>query len=71
MHSRIILDLIGGVYMSKKQIDMVNGPIIKNMISFTIPVMLAGLLQLVFNALDLIFAGQFCGTESMAAVGST
>lgn len=71
MHSRIILDLIGGVYMAKKQIDMVNGPIIKNMISFTIPVMLAGLLQLVFNALDLIFAGQFCGTESMAAVGST
>ena len=66
MHLRIILESFGGVYMFKrKQIDMVNGPILKNMIIFTIPVMLAGLIQIVFNALDLIFAGQFCGTEGL------
>ncbi len=55
----------------KKQVDMTNGPLTKNMILFAIPVILTGVMQLLFNALDLIFAGQFCGTESMAAVGST
>ncbi len=55
----------------RKQIDMVNGPILKNMIIFAIPVMLASLIQIVFNALDLVFAGQFCGTEGLTAVGST
>lgn len=55
----------------RKQIDMVNGPILKNMMIFAIPVMLASLIQIVFNALDLVFAGQFCGTEGLTAVGST
>lgn len=55
----------------RKQIDMVNGPLLKNMIIFAIPVMLASLIQIVFNALDLVFAGQFCGTEGLTAVGST
>lgn len=55
----------------RKHIDMVNGPILKNMIIFAIPVMLASLIQIVFNALDLVFAGQFCGTEGLTAVGST
>ncbi|MBO7217663.1 MAG: MATE family efflux transporter [Clostridia bacterium] len=55
----------------RKQIDMVNGPLLKNMIIFAIPVTLASLIQIVFNALDLVFAGQFCGTEGLAAVGST
>ena len=55
----------------RKQIDMVNGPLLKNMIMFAIPVMLASLIQIVFNALDLVFAGQFCGTEGLTAVSST
>ncbi len=38
----------------RKQIDMVNGPILKNMIIFAIPVMLASLIQIVFNALNAI-----------------
>ncbi len=72
MHSMIILEWFGGVYMFKtKQIDMVNGPLLKNMIIFAIPVMLASLIQIAFNALDLVFAGQFCGTEGLTAVGST
>ncbi len=55
----------------RKQIDMVNGPVLKNMIIFAIPVMLASLISIAFNALDLVFAGQFCGTEGLTAVGST
>ena len=55
----------------RKQIDMVNGPLLKNMIIFAIPVMLASLISIAFNALDLVFAGQFCGTEGLTAVGST
>lgn len=50
---------------------MVNGPLLKNMIIFAIPVMLASLISIAFNALDLVFAGQFCGTEGLTAVGST
>ena len=55
----------------KKQINMTEGPLIRNMISFTVPVMLASLIQVVFNSLDLFFAGQFCGVDGTAIIGST
>ena len=55
----------------RKQIDMVKGPLVKNMVIFALPVMLASLIQIVFNAIDLVFAGRFCGTEGLTAVGST
>ncbi len=57
--------------MSKKNIDMCNGPIFSNIIAFTVPIILSSLLQLMFNAVDLIVVGRFCGSESVAAVGST
>ena len=57
--------------MSRRNIDMVGGPIFKNVISYTIPIIFTGLLQLFFNAADLIVVGQFCGSISVAAVGAT
>ena len=51
--------------------SMTDGPIFKNVISYTIPTMLSTILQLAFNAADLIIVGRFCGAISLAAVGST
>jgi len=50
---------------------MLNGPLTKNIIRYTIPIILTGLLQLLFNAADLIVVGQFCNETSVAAVGNT
>lgn len=62
-----------GLIMSKNrfEIDMVNGPIMSRMISFALPLMLSGILQLLFNAVDIIVVGRFSGSEALAAVGST
>ncbi len=56
---------------SKYEIDMCNGSILDKLISFSIPLMLSGILQLLFNAVDIIVVGQFTGNEALAAVGST
>ena len=56
---------------SKYEIDMCNGSILDKLISFSIPLMLSGILQLLFNAVDIIVAGRFTGSEALAAVGST
>lgn len=55
----------------KRNIDMISGPLFRNIISYTIPIILTGILQLLFNAADLIIVGQFCGSISVAAVGAT
>lgn len=55
--------------MSKSQINMTEGPILGKMIAFTIPLMLTGMLQLLFNAADLVVVGRFVGPEANAAVG--
>lgn len=58
--------------MNKKHtIDMVNGPLMKNIIMFSIPVILQNFLQMVFNAADTIVVGKFAGDAALAAVGST
>ena len=56
---------------NKYEIDMCNGSIMDKLISFSLPLMLSGILQLMFNAVDIIVVGQFAGSESLAAVGST
>ncbi len=55
----------------KRNIDMTSGPLFRNVISYTIPIIFTGVLQLLFNAADLIIVGQFCGSISVAAVGAT
>ena len=57
--------------MKQKNIDMLNGNILSNIIRFTVPVILTGVLQLLFNAADLIVVGRFCGSASVGAVGAT
>ena len=56
---------------SKYEIDMCNGSILDKLVSLSIPLMLSGILQLLFNAVDIIVVGQFTGNEALAAVGST
>ncbi len=53
------------------EIDMCNGPLFGKILSFSIPLMLSGMLQLLFNAADIVVVGRFAGNEALAAVGST
>ncbi len=56
---------------NKYEIDMCNGTIMDKLISFAIPLMISSILQLMFNAVDIIVVGRFSGSQSLAAVGST
>ncbi len=55
----------------KHEIDMCNGPIFGKVLRFSLPLMLSGILQLLYNAADVAVVGRFAGKESLAAVGST
>ena len=55
----------------KYEIDMTNGTIMDKLITFSLPLMLSGILQLMFNAVDIIVVGQFSGSRPLAAVGAT
>lgn len=59
--------------MKKKEysINMTEGALFPKIVSFTIPLILSGLLQLLFNAADMIVAGRFVGKQALAAIGST
>ena len=50
---------------------MCNGSIMDKLITFSLPLMLSGILQLLFNAVDLVVVGRFTGSQALAAVGST
>ena len=50
---------------------MLQGPILKNVIRYTVPIILTSVLQLLFNAADLIVVGRYSGDLSLAAVGAT
>ena len=56
---------------SSYEIDMVNGPLFGKIIRYAIPLMLSGILQLFFNAADIVVVGRFAGPTALAAVGST
>ncbi len=49
---------------------MTEGKLLPQLLAFSVPVLLSGVLQLAFNAADLIVVGRFCGEASLAAVGS-
>ena len=53
------------------EMDMCSGPILGKLLTFTIPLIFSGILQLLFNAADVIVVGRFAGSQSLAAVGST
>lgn len=66
-------------FMAKRQakgkrsyeIDMCNGPLLGKILRFAVPLMLSGVLQLFFNAADIVVVGRFTGHTALAAVGST
>ena len=51
--------------------DMCHGPLFWKIVKFTIPIILSSILQLLFNAADLVVVGRFCGSVSVGAVGAT
>lgn len=56
---------------TQQQLDMTRGPLTKKMIMYTLPIICTGVLQLLFNAADLIVVGRFADESSIAAVGAT
>lgn len=57
--------------LKNRNIDMCNGSLFKSIISFSLPLVFSGILQLFFNAADVVVVGKFAGDESLAAVGAT
>lgn len=57
--------------MKNNSSDLTEGPLLKNIILYSIPIILTGILQLLFNAADLVVVGRYCGSISVGAVGST
>lgn len=59
--------------MAKKryEIDMCNGPLAGKILMFTFPLILSNVMQLLFNAVNMIVVGRYSGSNAMAAVGST
>ncbi|MCI9535451.1 MAG: MATE family efflux transporter [Lachnospiraceae bacterium] len=53
------------------EMDMCSGPLFSKLVMFAVPLMLSGILQLLFNAADIVVVGNYAGHESLAAVGST
>jgi len=64
---------VSGTDIQKKEykVDMIHGPLLGKLLLFALPLILSGILQLLFNAADIIVVGQFTGSEALAAVGST
>ena len=57
--------------MARSGVDITEGPLLGKIIRYSIPIMLTGILQLLFNAADLVVVGRYCGSVSVAAVGAT
>ena len=57
--------------LRSQTVDMVNGPLLKNVWIFAVPLMLTNLLQMLFNAADTVVVGRFAGEQALAAVGAT
>ena len=55
---------------SSRTMDMTQGRLLTQVLVFALPIMLSGILQLLFNAADTIVVGRFAGNEALAAVGS-
>lgn len=55
----------------RSSIDMINGPLLPGILRFALPLALSSVLQLAFNAADMIVLGQFAGKTALAAVGAT
>ena len=54
-----------------KELNMLDGPVLPRILQFTLPLAATGMLQLLFNAADVIVVGKFSGSTALAAVGAT
>ena len=61
---------MAGKQQTHYEIAMCNGPILSKMLRFSIPLMCSSVLQLLFNAADIVVVGRWAGDNSLAAVGS-
>lgn len=57
--------------MSKSKIDMTKGSIMKNVLLFAIPIVIGNILQQLYTTVDTLVIGNYCGHESLAAVGTS
>ena len=53
------------------EMNMCEGAILPKMLKFAVPLMLSSILQLLFNAADVVVVGKFAGDDALAAVGCT
>ena len=65
-----MLILKRGVILHRIKTDLCEGSLLGKIILYTIPIILTGILQLLFNAADLVVVGRYCGSISVAAVGA-
>lgn len=59
------------IVTAKREIDMCTGPLVPKLLRFSAPLMLSGILQLTFTAVNMVIVGRFRGSDALAAVGST
>ena len=59
------------MFFTKRDIDMCSGPLFSKILIFALPIMAMNILQLLFNAADMIVVGRFSGSKALAAVGAT
>ena len=57
--------------MKRSQQDLTQGPLLSGIITYTVPIILTSVLQLLFNAADLVMVGRFRGSLAVGAVGAT
>ena len=57
--------------MSKRNQDMTTGPLGRQILFFSIPLMLSNILQVLFNMADVAVVGRFAGSMALGSVGST
>ncbi|MBO5821586.1 MAG: hypothetical protein J6R86_01070, partial [Lentisphaeria bacterium] len=57
--------------VDRYQMDMCRGPLLRQILTFAFPLIVSGMLQLLFNAADLIVVGRFASHQALAAVGAT
>ena len=57
--------------VKKYEMDMTEGALLPKVLMFSLPLIASGILQLLFNAADMVVVGRWAGKEYLAAVGST
>ena len=59
------------LFGNRREIDMCKGPLVREMVRYAIPIAITGVLQLLYNAIDMVVVGRYVGSQSLAAVGAT